>query len=290
MKQLVSMKEMITDAFQKHYAVPQININNLEWVQAILKQAQKDRSPVILGVSMGAKKYMGSYKLIRNLVLDTMQAYEIDIPVALHLDHGDFENVKEATDEEFSSIMYDGSKLSFEENLKLSQAVSKMCKEKNLSLEIEVGPIGGYEDGISTQGEKADVNQCLKMIEEVELDVLAASIGNIHGLYPKNWEGLDFKLLEEIASKTKKPLVLHGGSGIDDLQVKKAISLGVSKVNVNTECQVAFTEALLDYFSHHHDLDSKKTYDPRNYLKEGMEAIQKVCHEKFLLFGSINRY
>lgn len=290
MQRLVNMKSMLAHAFKNQYAVPQININNLEWIQASLSAANKFRSPIILGVSMGAKKYMGSYALIKHMVLETMKAYKIEVPVCLHLDHGDYDNALEAIDAGFSSIMLDASKLDFEVNIAQSKAISQLCQSKDLSLEIEVGPIGGYEDGVSTKGEMADVNQCVRMAQEVEFDVLAASVGNIHGIYPEGWEGLNFALLKEIATKTKKPLVLHGGSGIDEKQIQAAINLGICKINVNTECQVGFTAKLIEYFHEHHDLNSKKTYDPRNYLKKGMDGIQEVCENKFALFGSANRY
>lgn len=282
-----NLNSIINDAFKKQYAIAQININNLEWIKAVLEVAQESKTPVILGVSKGAKNYMGSYKLIYDMVYDLIIAYNIDVDVVLHLDHGEYEDCLEAIEANFPSIMFDGSKLDFQDNINKTKALLKLCKDKDVSLEVEVGSIGGYEDGITSSGEKADINQCIEMAKE-DINLLAASIGNIHGVYPKDWEGLDFKLLEEISKSTKKPLVLHGGSGIDEISIKKAISLGICKINVNTECQIAFTKAVSEFLKANPDIKNKKTYDPRNYLKVGTEAIKEVVRDKFKLFGSYN--
>lgn len=284
---ITNFKSIIDKAFKNNYAIAQININNLEWTIAALQIAQESKTPIILGVSKGAKNYMGSYKLIYSMVNELINSNAIDVDVVLHLDHGDYEDCIEAINANFPSIMFDGSKLDFEDNLNKTRELAKLCEERNISLEVEIGSIGGYEDGITSRGEKADINQCIEMAKE-NIDLLAASIGNIHGVYPDNWEGLDFKLLEKISNETKKPLVLHGGSGIDEQSIKKAISLGICKVNVNTECQIAFTKAISDYLKVHTDLNNKNTYDPRNYLKIGMKAIKEVILEKFKLFGSYN--
>lgn len=284
---LTNLKSIVNNAFDNKYAIAQININNLEWIKAVLEVAQESRSPVILGVSKGAKNYMGSYKLVYDLVCDLINANKIDVDVVLHLDHGDYEDCLEAIEANFPSIMFDGSKLDFKDNLSKTKELIKLCEKKNISLEVEIGSIGGYEDGISSEGEKANLNECIEISKE-NIDLLAASIGNIHGIYPKNWKGLDFELLNKISNETKKPLVLHGGSGIDDNSIKKAISLGVCKINVNTECQIAFTKSLIEFFQKNSDLDNKNVYDPRNYLKLGMKAIKDIVLEKFKLFGSYN--
>lgn len=286
-KTITNLNSIIEKAYNSNYAIAQININNLEWIKAVLEVAQEARTPVILGVSKGAKNYMGSYKLVYNMVQDLINAYKIDVDVVLHLDHGSYEDCLEAIDANFPSIMFDGSKLEFQDNINKTRELSKLCKENNISLEVEVGSIGGYEDGITSSGEKANLEECIIMSKE-NIDLLAASIGNIHGVYPKDWEGLDFELLEKISHETRKPLVLHGGSGIDDQSIRKVISLGICKINVNTECQIAFTKAIASYLEKNPDINSKNTYDPRNYLKVGINAIKEVVLEKFKLFGSYN--
>lgn len=284
---VTNLNGIIEKAFKNKYAIAQININNLEWIRAVLEIAQESRTPIILGVSKGAKNYMGSYKLVYDMVQELIKACKVDVDVVLHLDHGSYEDCLEAIEAKFPSIMFDGSKLEFHDNIHKTRELSRICKEKNISLEVEVGSIGGYEDGISSSGEKANLEQCIEMAKE-DIDLLAASIGNIHGVYPKDWEGLDFNLLEKISHSTKKPLVLHGGSGIDDESIKKAINLGICKINVNTECQIAFTKAISEYLAKNPDINNKKTYDPRHYFKDGINAIKQVVLEKLKLFGSYN--
>ena len=286
--QLVNMKDMLKLANENSFAIPHININNLEWIQASLKAAIQARSPIILGVSEGAAKYMGSFKLVHDMVINVMTNLNCDIPVCLHLDHGTYDGCLSALEAGFSSVMFDGSSLDFDKNLELSKNVAELCKKQNASLEVEVGSIGGEEDGVSSEGELADINECIA-ISKLDIDCLAAGIGNIHGLYPANWKGLNFKVLSDISQATNKPLVLHGGSGIDDEQIKKAISLGVRKINVNTECQIAFTDAIYKYVSQNPNYLENKTYDPRKYLKLGMQAIIDTCIEKMKLFNSFNQ-
>lgn len=285
---LVNAKQMLFLANKHSFAIPHININNLEWIQAVLTAAQTAKSPVILGVSEGAIKYMGGYNIVVDMVNDTIKNLEISIPVCLHLDHGTYDGCLKAIEAGFSSIMYDGSHGPFKENVKNSQYLVELCKTHNLSIEVEVGTIGGYEDGASTSGELANLEECIE-ISELDIDFLAAGIGNIHGVYPQNWKGLDFDLLTAIATKTKKGIVLHGGSGISDEMIKKSISLGVRKINVNTECQIAFSEAVKSYFEEHDNLIVGHSYDPRKYLKIGQQAIVKTCLEKMKLFGSENK-
>lgn len=287
-RKLVNAKEMLALANEKGFAVPHININNLEWAQAALTAAEQARSPIMLGVSEGALKYMGGFGVVVEMVNELVKNMNITIPVCLHLDHGSYESCLKAAEAGFSSIMYDGSHESFEDNYKHTQELVELVKKHNMSLEVEVGTIGGYEDGKSTSGELADVNECEK-ISKLSIDFLAAGIGNIHGLYPEGWQGLNFDVLTEIATKTGKGIVLHGGSGIPDAMVKKAISLGVRKVNVNTECQVAFCYAIKKYFDETKDLLANHSYDPRKYLKLGKQAIVDTCIEKFKLFGSNNQ-
>ena len=285
---LVNAKQMLFLANKHSFAIPHININNLEWIQAVLTAAQTAKSPVILGVSEGAIKYMGGYNIVVDMVNDTIKNLEISIPVCLHLDHGTYDGCLKAIEAGFSSIMYDGSHGPFKENVKNSQYLVELCKTHNLSIEVEVGTIGGYEDGASTSGELANLEECIE-ISELDIDFLAAGIGNIHGVYPQNWKGLDFDLLTAIATKTKKGIVLHGGSGISDEMIKKSISLGVRKINVNTECQIAFSEAVKSYFEEHDNLIVGHSYDPRKYLKIGQQAIVKTCLAKMKLFGSENK-
>ena len=285
---LVSAKEMLTKAKAGHYAVGQFNINNLEWTKAILLTAQENNSPVILGVSEGAAKYMTGYKTVAAMVSAMIEELNITVPVALHLDHGSYEGALKAIEAGFSSIMFDGSHYAIDENIAKTKEMVKLTSEKGLSLEAEVGSIGGEEDGVVGTGEIADPNEC-KAIADLGVTMLAAGIGNIHGQYPENWQGLSFDALEKISKATgDMPLVLHGGTGIPEDMIKRAISLGVSKINVNTECQLAFQEATRKYIEEGTDLQGK-CFDPRKLLNPGFEAIKAVVKEKMELFGSINQ-
>ncbi len=285
---LVSAKEMLTKAKAGHYAVGQFNINNLEWTKAILQTAQEMNSPVILGVSEGAGKYMGGYTTIVGMVKGMINELGITVPVALHLDHGSYEGAKKCIEAGFSSIMFDGSHYPIAENVEKTTELVGICNELGLSLEAEVGAIGGEEDGVVGGGEVADPKEC-KMIADLGVTMLAAGIGNIHGKYPANWKGLSFETLAEIQELTgTMPLVLHGGSGIPEEMVKKAITLGVSKVNVNTECQLAFAEATRKYIEAGKDLEGKG-FDPRKLLAPGVEAIKATVREKMQLFGSVDK-
>lgn len=285
---LVSAKEMLVKAKEGHYAVGHFNINNLEWTKAILETAQENNSPVILGVSAGAAKYMGGVKTVVGMVNGLLEELNITVPVALHLDHGSYEFAIECLEKGFSSVMFDGSKYPIEENIEKTKDIIRRAKEKGASVEAEVGAIGGEEDGVLGGGEVADPAEC-QMIADLGVDMLAAGIGNIHGVYPSNWKGLNFDVLAAIQEKTGvMPLVLHGGTGIPDDMVKKAISLGVSKINVNTECQIVFTEETRKYFEANKDKESKG-YDPRKVLKPGVVAIKAKVKEKMELFGSINK-
>ena len=285
---LVSAKEMLTKAKEGKYAVGQFNINNLEWTKAILLTAQENNSPVILGVSEGAGKYMGGYKTIVGMVNGMLEELNITVPVALHLDHGSFEGAKACIEAGFSSVMFDGSHYPIEENVAKTTELVNICNEKGLSLEAEVGSIGGEEDGVVGAGECADPQEC-KSIADLGLTMLAAGIGNIHGKYPANWAGLSFETLDAIQQLTgDMPLVLHGGTGIPEDMIKKAISLGVAKINVNTECQLAFADATRKYIEAGKDLEGKG-FDPRKLLAPGFEAIKATVKEKMELFGSINK-
>ena len=286
---LVSAKEMLTKAREGHYAVGQFNINNLEWTKSILLAAEEAKSPVILGVSEGAGKYMTGYKTVAAMVKAMIEELKITVPVALHLDHGSYEGAKACIEAGFSSIMFDGSHYSIEENIAKTSELIETCNKLGLSLEAEVGSIGGEEDGVVGMGECADPAEC-KMIADLGVTMLAAGIGNIHGKYPANWPGLRFDVLEKISEAVgdKMPLVLHGGTGIPDEQVKKAISLGVSKINVNTECQLVFAEATRKYIEEGKDL-SGKGFDPRKLLAPGVAAIQAKVKEKIELFGSAGK-
>ena len=285
---LVSAKEMLIKAKAGKYAVGQFNINNLEWTKAILLTAQEMNSPVILGVSEGAGKYMGGYDVIVGMVNGMIKDMGITVPVALHLDHGTYEACYKCIEAGFSSIMFDGSHYPIEENVAKTQELVKVCADKGMSLEAEVGAIGGEEDGVVGMGECADPDEC-KMIADLGVTMLAAGIGNIHGKYPANWPGLSFDTLDAIQQKTgAMPLVLHGGTGIPAEMVKKAITLGVSKINVNTECQLAFQEATRKYIEAGKDL-SGKGFDPRKLLAPGFEAIKATVKEKIELFGSANK-
>ena len=285
---LVSAEEMLTKAKAGKYAVGQFNINNLEWTKAILLTAQELNSPVILGVSEGAGKYMCGYKTVVGMVNGMLEELNITVPVALHLDHGSYEGAKACIEAGFSSIMFDGSHYPIEENVEKTKELVGICKEKGLSIEAEVGSIGGEEDGVIGAGECADPNEC-KMVADLGVTMLAAGIGNIHGKYPKNWAGLSFETLAAVQEKTgTMPLVLHGGTGIPEDMIKKAISLGVSKINVNTECQLAFQEATRAYIEAGKDLEGQG-FDPRKLLAPGTEAIKATVKEKMELFGSVGK-
>ena len=285
---LVSAKEMLTKAKAGKYAVGQFNINNLEWTKAILLTAQECNSPVILGVSEGAAKYMCGYTTVVGMVNGMIKELGITVPVALHLDHGSYDACYKCIEAGFSSIMFDGSHYPIEENVAKTSELVKVCAEKNMSLEAEVGAIGGEEDGVIGAGECADPDEC-KKIADLGVDMLAAGIGNIHGKYPANWKGLSFETLAAVQDKTgEMPLVLHGGTGIPEDMIKKAISLGVAKINVNTECQLAFTAATRVYFEEGKD-QVGKGFDPRKVLAPGVEAIKATVKAKMELFGSVNK-
>lgn len=285
---LVNAKEMVEKAVAGHYAVAHININNLEWTKAVLLTAQKANSPVMLGVSEGAGKYMGGMKVVADMVKALIECLNITVPVALHLDHGTYEGCVDCIKAGFSSIMFDGSKYPIEENIAKTKALRNTCDVLGLSLEAEVGAIGGEEDGVLGGGEVADPAEC-KMIADLNVDMLAAGIGNIHGVYPANWPGLRFDVLEKIHNTVGgKPLVLHGGTGIPDDMIKKAISLGVAKINVNTECQLVFAEATRGYIEAGKDKQGKG-FDPRKLLKPGYDAICDKVLEKLTLFGSVGK-
>ena len=285
---LVSATEMLKKAKAGHYAVGQFNINNLEWTKAILLTAQELNSPVILGVSEGAGKYMAGYKTVVGMVNGMLEELNITVPVALHLDHGSYEGCLKCVEAGFSSIMFDGSHYPIEENVAKTKELVALCAEKGLSLEAEVGSIGGEEDGVVGMGECADPNEC-KMIADLGIVFLAAGIGNIHGKYPANWAGLSFETLDAIQKLTgDMPLVLHGGTGIPADMIKKAIDLGVSKINVNTECQLSFAAATRKYVEEGKDQQGKG-YDPRKLLAPGFEAIKETVKEKMELFGSVNK-
>ena len=285
---LVNAKEMLTKAKAGHYAVGQFNINNLEWTKAILLTAQELNSPVILGVSEGAGKYMCGYKTVVGMVNGMLEELKITVPVALHLDHGSYEGAKACIAAGFSSIMFDGSHYPIEENVEKTKELVATCEELGLSIEAEVGSIGGEEDGVIGAGECADPAEC-KMIADLGVTMLAAGIGNIHGKYPENWAGLSFDTLDAIQQLTgEMPLVLHGGTGIPADMIKKAIELGVSKINVNTECQLAFAAATRKYIEEGKDLQGKG-FDPRKLLAPGAEAIKATVKEKMELFGSVGK-
>ena len=282
---LVSAKEMLNKAKAGHYAVGQFNINDLEWTKAILLAAEETRSPVILGVSEGAGKYMTGYKTVVGMVNGMLEELNISVPVALHLDHGSYEGCYKCIEAGFSSIMFDGSHYPIEENIEKTKELVKVAKGKGMSVEAEVGSIGGEEDGVIGRGECADPKEC-KSVADLGVTMLAAGIGNIHGKYPENWEGLSFETLDAIQQLTgDMPLVLHGGTGIPDDMIKKAISLGVAKINVNTECQLAFAEATRKYIEAGKDLEGKG-FDPRKLLAPGAEAIKDMVITKIKLFGS----
>jgi len=285
---LVPATEMLKKAKAGQYAVGQFNINNLEWTKAVLLTAQELNSPVILGVSEGAGKYMGGYKTVVGMVNGMLEELKITVPVALHLDHGSYDGCLACIEAGFSSVMFDGSHYPIEENVEKTKKMVELVRENNMSLEAEVGSIGGEEDGVVGKGEVADPAEC-KLIADLGVDFLAAGIGNIHGKYPDNWEGLRFDALDAIQQQTGDlPLVLHGGTGIPEEQIKKAINLGVAKINVNTECQLTFAAATRKYFEEGKDLVGKG-FDPRKILAPGTEAIKGTVKEKMELFGSVGK-
>ncbi|MBU1140949.1 MAG: class II fructose-1,6-bisphosphate aldolase [Firmicutes bacterium] len=285
---VVSAKEMLLKAHKEGYGVAQININNLEWIKAVLTTVEELKSPVILGVSEGAAKYMGGYKTVMAMVHALDAYYNVTVPVAVHLDHGTYEGSYKALEAGFTSIMFDGSHYPFEENLAKTKEIVAACHAKGVSVEAEVGAIGGEEDGIIGGGEIADPKEC-KLIAATGVDMFAAGIGNIHGKYPANWKGLNFEVLAEVQEVTGGvPLVLHGGTGIPAEMVQKAISLGVSKVNVNTELQLVFAAATRQYIEEGKDLVGKG-FDPRKLLAPGYEAMKDVIREKIAVFGSANK-
>lgn len=285
---LVNAKDMLNKAKAEGYAVGAFNINNLEWTKAILTAAQESASPVILGVSEGAGKYMTGYKTVAAMVKAMVEEMGITVPVALHLDHGSYEGTKRCIEAGFTSVMFDGSHYPIEENVAKTAELVELAHSLGISIEAEVGSIGGEEDGVAGRGEVADAQQC-KMIADLGIDMLAAGIGNIHGKYPANWQGLDFDALEKIKEATEgMPLVLHGGTGIPRDMIKKSISLGVAKINVNTECQLSFAAATRKYIEEGKDLRGKG-YDPRKLLAPGFEAIKATVKEKMELFGSVSK-
>lgn len=285
---LVSAKEMLTKAREGKYAVGQFNINNLEWTKSILLTAQEMNSPVILGVSEGAGKYMGGFQTVSGMVNGLLEGLNITVPVALHLDHGTYDGCFKCIEAGFSSIMFDGSHYPIDENVEKTKELVAICAEKGMSLEAEVGSIGGEEDGVVGMGECADPNEC-KAIADLGVTMLAAGIGNIHGKYPANWPGLSFETLAAVKAEVgDMPLVLHGGTGIPKDMIQKAISLGVAKINVNTECQLSFASATRKYIEEGKDLEGKG-FDPRKLLAPGCEAIKATVREKIELFGSANK-
>ncbi len=285
---LVSATEALKKAKEGKYAIGQFNINNLEWTKAILLTAEECKSPVILGVSEGAAKYMCGFKTVADMVKAMVESLNITVPVILHLDHGSYDGAKAAIEAGFSSVMFDGSHYGIEENIEKTKEIIALAKANGISVEAEVGAIGGEEDGVVGSGEVADPQEC-KLIADLGVDILAAGIGNIHGKYPANWAGLNFEVLAEIEKATSPmPLVLHGGTGIPTDMIKKAISLGVSKINVNTECQLSFAAAVRKYIEDGKDLEGKG-FDPRKLLAPGVEAIKATVKEKMELFGSVNK-
>lgn len=285
---LVNATDMLNKAREGKYAVGHFNINNLEWAKSILLTAQEMNAPVILGVSEGAGKYMGGFKVVADMVKALTDSMEITVPVALHLDHGTYEGCYKCIKAGFSSIMFDGSHYPIAENVEKTKELVAITKALGMSLEAEVGAIGGEEDGVIGAGECADPDEC-KAIADLGVNMLAAGIGNIHGKYPANWKGLSFETLEAVKAKVgNMPLVLHGGTGIPADMIKKAISLGVSKINVNTECQLSFADATRKYIEAGKDLEGKG-FDPRKLLAPGFEAIKATVKEKMELFGSVGK-
>ena len=283
---LVNAKEMLDLAYENGYAIGHFNTNNLEWTKAILLAAEAKKTAVIISSSEGAAKYMGGFKTVANLVKNLHDALEITVPVAIHLDHGTYEGAKACIEAGYTSVMFDGSHFPIEENLEKTKEIVRLAHEKGISVEGEVGGIGGEEDGVRSAGELANVEEC-KNLAACGIDFLAAGIGNIHGVYPADWQGLNFDRLKEISEAVKMPLVLHGGTGIPDDQIKKAISLGVSKINVNTECQIAFAKATRAYIEEGKDQQGKG-FDPRKLLLPGTNAVQALVEEKMDMFGCEN--
>lgn len=285
---LVSAEKMLKDALKGKYAIGHFNINNLEWTKAVLETAEEMKSPVILGVSEGAGKYMGGFKTVVGMVKGMVEELNITVPVAIHLDHGSYDGAKKAIEAGFTSVMFDGSHYPIDENVEKTKEIVELAHSKGISVEAEVGAIGGEEDGVVGSGEIADPMEC-KRISELGIDFLAAGIGNIHGQYPENWKGLDFDALAKIQEQIgDMPLVLHGGTGISEEMIKESISLGVSKINVNTECQLAFAAATREYIEAGKDREGKG-FDPRKLLAPGTAAIKEVVKEKMKIFGSINK-
>ncbi|WP_010321016.1 class II fructose-1,6-bisphosphate aldolase [Mesomycoplasma ovipneumoniae] len=284
---LQNTKAMLEKARKNKYAIPHININNLEWTKAALLGAQAKKSPLIIATSEGALKYMGGLKTVYNLVTNLIEFLEISVPVALHLDHGSFETCKKALETGFTSVMYDGSREEFSKNLELTRQIVELANSKNATVEAEVGQIGGEEDGIIGNGEIADVNQAYE-ISKTGITCLAAGIGNIHGVYPPSWKSLDFDVLDQISEKTQLPLVLHGGSGLPKDQIQKAIKLGIAKINVNTELQQANAAAVTDFVVSG-KIKEGKNFDPRKLLAPGTKAIQELVEAKIVEFGSENQ-
>ena len=287
---IVSAEKFVQAARDNGYAVGGFNTNNLEWTQAILRAAEAKKAPVLIQTSMGAAKYMGGYKVARNLIANLVESMGITVPVAIHLDHGHYEDALECIEVGYTSIMFDGSHLPVEENLKLAKDVVEKAHAKGISVEAEVGTIGGEEDGIIGNGELAPIEDAKAMVE-TGIDFLAAGIGNIHGPYPANWKGLHLDHLQKLTEAVPGfPIVLHGGSGIPDEQIQAAIKLGVAKVNVNTECQIAFANATRkfarDYEANEAEYDKKKLFDPRKFLADGVKAIQASVEERIDVFGS----
>jgi len=290
---IMNAKQMIQNAREQQYAISAFNTNNLEWTQAILRVAKERQAPTLMAISMGAVKYMGGFKVVANLVRNLDEAMEIDVPIAIHLDHGTFEGAKEAIDAGFTSVMFDGSNLPLAENLTKTAEIVELAKKSNVSVEAEVGSIGGEEDGVVGDGEIAPIDDAIQMAQ-TGIDFLAAGIGNIHGQYPENWNGLHLDHLSELSTAVSNavhhpmPIVLHGGSGIPDDQIKQAIQLGVAKVNVNTEAQLAFHQGIRDYVLSNKDLEGKN-YDPRKFLKPGFSAIEQALNERIDVFGNANK-
>jgi len=275
---LVNAKEMLDKAYENGYAIAHFNTNNLEWTRAILEACEQKQTAVIIAASEGANKYMGGYKVVADLVKNLHDSLDITVPVAIHLDHGTYEGAKACIEAGFTSVMFDGSSLPLEENLEKTREIVELAHAKGISVEAEVGGIGGEEDGVTSAGELADVDEC-KKLASCGIDFIAAGIGNIHGVYPADWQGLNFDRLSEISDAVNMPIVLHGGTGIPEDQIKKAIELGVSKINVNTECQLAFAKATREYIEAGKDKEGKG-FDPRKLLAPGTNAIKEVVYQK----------
>ena len=275
---------MLDKAYENGYAIAHFNTNNLEWTRAILEACEQKQTAVIIAASEGANKYMGGYKVVADLVKNLHDSLDITVPVAIHLDHGTYEGAKACIEAGFTSVMFDGSSLPLEENLEKTREIVELAHAKGISVEAEVGGIGGEEDGVTSAGELADVDEC-KKLASCGIDFIAAGIGNIHGVYPADWQGLNFDRLSEISDAVNMPIVLHGGTGIPEDQIKKAIELGVSKINVNTECQLAFAKATREYIEAGKDKEGKG-FDPRKLLAPGTNAIKEVVYQKLDMFGS----